>query len=659
MALPALLPGASLAYQLEDIGLTSDASQTSLRIAFSKGAGGEGDYPLYFQKADPDRGTLTLSFLDTETSFPLGRHGVDQANPLVEEILLKRVTSPSGKAFLGIEIRLKEPPAGEAPVQPQPKGSLKVLLGKGTTGSGGRPGKRVTWSLAKALKSGGENPGAKAEAPPAGSLSRGKQSAPKGDASAEPGSRALEAAESASPSEGSSESTSPVQLKEIRLAVTRAQEDLSLVLDPPGSTPVHTAQTDPTDSTVLELTLDGVTSGLARKEFILPGSGLFRKVWVESRGGNLVLRFQLASRDPVHILPREGGLILTGAGKGEAAVASKWTSAKPDAAPPQVADGAPDPVMSAHEEGAAVDAGTGGKSGSGKGLSSSKIFSLGKGGKSMILLKDSAALKAEPAPKAKSKSKLPLGAKVERIGREGAWIRVATNGDTGFIRAQDAAYADELTAAQAAALDKGLAAIAARVEAQRQAEAKAAEEKAAAEARQATAATAASAEAEPVRVAGPAVAAPAPLSERPKAAAAAAGGLKLSLAENAELADKAAQDKKAEEEKRLELAASRVAYNSYGRRDPFIPVEQGIADNGIDIDQMKVVGIIWQAQEPMAVLEHNKESGVSFTVKQGDPVHNGRVSRITRDQVTFDISEYGISRSYSLKLVSNKEGKKQ
>ncbi|HLP43088.1 MAG TPA: hypothetical protein VK465_16395, partial [Fibrobacteria bacterium] len=88
MALPALLPGASLAYQLEDIGLTSDASQTSLRIAFSKGAGGEGDYPLYFQKADPDRGTLTLSFLDTETSFPLGRHGVDQANPLVEEILL-------------------------------------------------------------------------------------------------------------------------------------------------------------------------------------------------------------------------------------------------------------------------------------------------------------------------------------------------------------------------------------------------------------------------------------------------------------------------------------------------------------------------------------------------------------------------------------------
>ena len=169
-------------------------------------------------------------------------------------------------------------------------------------------------------------------------------------------------------------------------------------------------------------------------------------------------------------------------------------------------------------------------------------------------------------------------------------------------------------------------------------------------------------EAEPVRVAGPAaVAAPGAVAAAVPAGRKASDGPRLSLAESPELAEKLAQEKKrAEEEKmRVEPAETRVAYNSYGRRDPFIPVEQGLSDNGIDIDQMKVVGIIWQSQEPMAVLEHNREAGVSFTVKQGDPVHNGRVSRITRDQVTFDISEYGISRSYSLKLVSNKEGKKQ
>ena len=110
---------------------------------------------------------------------------------------------------------------------------------------------------------------------------------------------------------------------------------------------------------------------------------------------------------------------------------------------------------------------------------------------------------------------------------------------------------------------------------------------------------------------------------------------------------------------RVEPEEKRVTYNSYGRRDPFIPVEQGSVDNGIDIDQMKVVGIIYQSSEPMAVLEHTSEANVSFTVKVGDPVHNGRVARITREAVTFDISEYGISRSYSLKLVSSKEGTKK
>jgi hypothetical protein len=42
-------------------------------------------------------------------------------------------------------------------------------------------------------------------------------------------------------------------------------------------------------------------------------------------------------------------------------------------------------------------------------------------------------------------------------------------------------------------------------------------------------------------------------------------------------------------------------------------------------------------------------------------VHNGRVARISHEAVTFDISEYGISRSYSLRLVSSsaKEGAKR
>lgn len=676
------LQAAAHAFQLQDISLASNPAQASLRLSFAKAAG-EGEYPLYFQKADPSRGTLTLSFLDTETPFPLGRHAVEPANPVVEEILLKRITSPSGKNFLGIELRLKDPPTGEAPVQPQPQGSLRIMLGKGGA-------TRVAWSLAKSLKSREEYLTAKAEpapAPPKGSAAAPAAppvAAPSVKAEPAPKEPAAPPASETPATEPSSQAPEPsgdgsVTLKEIRMAVTRSQEDIALVFDPPTSTPVHTAQAGPADSTVLELTLDGVASALGRKEYALPRSGLFRRVRIASMNGNLVLRFQRVSADPVHILPQEGGLTLTGGGKGETAVPFKWTSLKPDAAPPQVADVSAEPVRSAHEEGAAVDAATGGGGRAPKGLSSSRVFSLGKGGKSMILLKDSAALKAAPGPKSKVNKKIPLGEKVERIERQGAWIKVVSGSDTGFIRGDQAAYEDEMTEAQVAALQKGMEAAAARIEAARKkAELLAAKQAAAAAAKEAAAQAktapnqpmaeagpdAQVEEAEPVRVAGPAAAAPAskalPASAL-EAEPAAKGGPKLSMAENPELADKLAQEKKAAEDEkmRVEPVENRVAYNSYGRRDPFIPVEQGASENGIDIDQMKVVGIIWQAQEPMAVLEHNREAGISFTVKQGDPVHNGRVSRITRDQVTFDISEYGISRSYSLKLVSNKEGTKK
>jgi hypothetical protein len=53
--------------------------------------------------------------------------------------------------------------------------------------------------------------------------------------------------------------------------------------------------------------------------------------------------------------------------------------------------------------------------------------------------------------------------------------------------------------------------------------------------------------------------------------------------------------------------------------------------------------------------EHIQESNLSFTVRHGDPVHNGKVSRITRDAITFDLTEYGITRAFTMKLVNPQE----
>jgi hypothetical protein len=269
--------------------------------------------------------------------------------------------------------------------------------------------------------------------------------------------------------------------------------------------------------------------------------------------------------------------------------------------------------------------------------------------------------------------KLTLGLKVERLEGVTGWMRLVAEADTGFVRATGLLYADEMTSLQEKSLNTKLEAKQARLAAL---EAKVAAQKADSLAKAEKKAAQVAAKAEEVRKKAEAVALALQKKKVPEAEATptkpavnptptpgntAGQAPKLAIADSPELAEKLAREKKqAEDEKmRIEPEEKRVTYNSYGRRDPFIPVEAGSTDNGIDIDQMKVVGIIWQASEPLAVLEHVREANVSFTIKQGDPVHNGRVARITREAVTFDISEYGISRSYSLKLVSSKEGTKK
>jgi hypothetical protein len=743
-------PASPSAHELKEVSLQTSAGQTQLKLGFSP-SGSEGDYPLYFQKTDPAKGTILLSFLETESAYPLGRHPLEASAPDLEEIVLKKITSPSGKNFLGVELKFKQPPTGDAPVQAAPKGVLKVMLGKGKG--------KFSWSLAKSLKEEDAYLSAKAVAPPPGAGKPPKLSpeaaameaagrAAAGEAAARPEPVTPEIpTEPGIPKSGpqsaaaDGEPAAPASsLTELQVSVTAAQEDLILVFAPPG-TPNYSPKRNAKDSSWLEVILENAASGLKKREYTLPKNATFKRVKVNKLGSRLQLRIQLAPGADVQIKPQDGGLALSGLGKGDASTAFKWTTAKPEGVVRESADGtasaatsaatgpaAPvgaadpaDPIKSAHQEGQVLESGRGGN---GKGLSSSRIFSVGMGSKTMVLLKDSASLKDAPGAKGKLIRKIPVGEKVEKVGNQGASLRVVSGPDTGFIQSADAVFADEVTpaqekaiqgrieakAAKLAAAEARLAAAAAKEEArqaaaaakeaekarkadelakkkadavaaakakadsmaQAKADAAAAKAQAKADAAAAKAAAQAAAQQPPAGI-QESQAASRPLASKsaggepasqPSAGnpgQASAGGPKLAIADNPELADKLAREKLAaeDEKKRVEPEENRIAYNSYGRRDPFIPVEQGASDNGIDIDQMKVVGIIWESQQPMAVLEHNREAGVSFTVKEGDPVHNGRVARISREAVTFDISEYGISRSYSLKLVSSKEGAKK
>lgn len=99
---------------------------------------------------------------------------------------------------------------------------------------------------------------------------------------------------------------------------------------------------------------------------------------------------------------------------------------------------------------------------------------------------------------------------------------------------------------------------------------------------------------------------------------------------------------------------NRIVYHTFGVRDPFIPLDPGDAENGLNIDQMKVVGIIFSKSKRMAVLEHVSQAGLSVALKEGDPIQNGRVSHIEKDRVVFTLEEFGQTREFALRLQAPK-----
>ncbi len=106
-----------------------------------------------------------------------------------------------------------------------------------------------------------------------------------------------------------------------------------------------------------------------------------------------------------------------------------------------------------------------------------------------------------------------------------------------------------------------------------------------------------------------------------------------------------------------DLTEDRVSYSSFGRRDPFVEIK-GLVQEGINVDQVELVGIIWESDTPMAILADTKNPSVSYTVKEGDKILNGKVLKITQTDVLFLLQEFGVSRRYSMSLPDKYGGNK-
>jgi hypothetical protein len=96
-----------------------------------------------------------------------------------------------------------------------------------------------------------------------------------------------------------------------------------------------------------------------------------------------------------------------------------------------------------------------------------------------------------------------------------------------------------------------------------------------------------------------------------------------------------------------------VEYRVYGR-DPFLPIKQDEEGPLPNVEKLKIVGILYDHSSRIALLEDMTNPGNAFALRENDPVKNGYLVKIQSDKVVFLLNEFGISRTYSMKLNKDK-----
>ncbi len=99
-------------------------------------------------------------------------------------------------------------------------------------------------------------------------------------------------------------------------------------------------------------------------------------------------------------------------------------------------------------------------------------------------------------------------------------------------------------------------------------------------------------------------------------------------------------------------------YKTIDRRDPFASLLEGdfeatIGHPLLDVSSMKLVGIVWGKSDKFALIEDGRGHG--HILRVGDPVINGYVVGLTKDELLIRQSSYGESQTVTIQL-QRKEG---
>jgi hypothetical protein len=94
-----------------------------------------------------------------------------------------------------------------------------------------------------------------------------------------------------------------------------------------------------------------------------------------------------------------------------------------------------------------------------------------------------------------------------------------------------------------------------------------------------------------------------------------------------------------------------IRYHQKGR-DPFEPLfrDSLIQRGKASIDQLQLVGVLIDGNDKVALLEDKSTKKQAFTLRENDAVENGKVLKVFPDKVVFLLTEFGISRSFTLRL---------
>ncbi len=94
-------------------------------------------------------------------------------------------------------------------------------------------------------------------------------------------------------------------------------------------------------------------------------------------------------------------------------------------------------------------------------------------------------------------------------------------------------------------------------------------------------------------------------------------------------------------------------YQQAGRRDPFVPLggyelgEGGKASH-LSVENLTLIGILWGDRGYYGLVKDGMNQG--YILKQGDRVAGGKVAKIDRHGITFEIIHAGVTTKYELVL---------